>query len=282
MTNNIFLFNNETYLQLTGTAMGTSPAPTYATHYFWIHKNNTLPHHLNQCLSYYGRYIDDLFGIWDCSHSNWESDWVLFKNQMNSYGSLKWEFSELQTQSVFLDMTVNLNNGHIRTIMYEKDLNLHLYLPASSAHPPGALTSLVTGMLTRINTICSEENDRQRLSKNFLKYLVYRGYSKKQLNIAWRQANKSISSKKTTSPIQLRPVILHTNYFQSTRYKYIKNAYHDLFEFPSKATPISECITNDDFNTFGPAPLTLAHHRSRNLKNILAPRKLLSDPFEKE
>ena len=63
MTMNIFTFGDLTLKQLNGTAMGTPPAPPYATIYYGIHDEKFLPKY-SQRVVYYRSFIDDVIGIW--------------------------------------------------------------------------------------------------------------------------------------------------------------------------------------------------------------------------
>ena len=95
MTLNIFTFGDLTFKQLNGTAMGTPPAPPYATIYYGIHGGKFLPHHSRRVI-YYRRFIDDVIGIW-CPNKDPqldESEWNDFKQKMNSFPGLTWEFSK--------------------------------------------------------------------------------------------------------------------------------------------------------------------------------------------
>ena len=52
MTQNIFMFGDLTFKQLNATAMGTLPAPPYATVYYGIYEEKFIPKH-NQCIISY-------------------------------------------------------------------------------------------------------------------------------------------------------------------------------------------------------------------------------------
>ena len=169
MSMNLFTFGDLTLKQLNGTAMGTPPAPPYATIYYGIHEENFLPHHSRRVI-YYRRFIDDIIGIW-CPNKNPQLDaveWHEFKLKMNSFPGLTWEFSERSKMINFMDMTITINNSNmIETTLFKKRLNLHLYIPPHSAHPPGLLPGIVYSTLFRIFTLCSCETDKIQRTKVF-------------------------------------------------------------------------------------------------------------------
>ena len=63
LKHNLFVFDDERYLQTNGTAMGTKMAPTY-TNIFMHYIGNTFPSSFNLRPTAYFRYIDDIFLIW--------------------------------------------------------------------------------------------------------------------------------------------------------------------------------------------------------------------------
>ena len=80
---------------------------------------------------------------------------------MNAFPGLAWEFSDRATTIDFMDMTISINKSNcIETTLFEKRLNLHLYIPPHSAHPPGLLPGIVYGTLVRIFTLCSDNEDK--------------------------------------------------------------------------------------------------------------------------
>ena len=109
MLNNIFSFGDMTFKQLNGTAMGTPPAPPYATIYYGLHESTFLPSH-RQHVIFYKRFIDDVFGIW-LPHPNAELNerlWDEFTKTMNNYPGLTWEFNKPSHRVVFMDLTISI------------------------------------------------------------------------------------------------------------------------------------------------------------------------------
>lgn len=155
----VFQFGQEFFLQLTGTAMGAPPAPMYATMYFAIHKNNIIKNFASH-LAFYQRYINDGFGIWIDDGNN--ARFLSFQAKMDSFGKLKWEFSNLSVCTNFLDVHLRIVGNKVTTQLHEKLLNLYLYIPPHSAHPPGVLKSIIYGRIQQINYLCNNATNRTK------------------------------------------------------------------------------------------------------------------------
>jgi hypothetical protein len=185
MTSNIFQFDDTFWLQTCGTSMGTSCACTYATLYWaFIERKHIIPKWKNQ-LFFLRCFIDDEFGIW----LGQKEDFDLFQQDLNSYCQLKWTSDGLQKTVNFLDLTITINgNGLLTTKTYQKPTNLHLYLPPTSAHPPGVLKSLIYGNLQRFwlqNTLVTDYID---IAKQFAEHLIARGHKREKITAIFEAA----------------------------------------------------------------------------------------------
>ena len=78
-------------------------------------------------------------------------------------------------------MTIAIPEDWIVTSLYEKSMNLYLYIPLHSSHPLGVLTVLVSGNILRIHLICSKQNDINLRMKQFYARLLVRGYQRNLL-----------------------------------------------------------------------------------------------------
>jgi hypothetical protein len=134
MENNVFSFADTFWLQLTGTAMGTPVACSYATISFGHYENAYILREFHSNLLYYRRYIDDILGIWIPSENNNIATWNRFKESLNNWGSLKWVIEEPSHQTKFLDLNIQLKKSTITTETYQKSMNLYLYIPPPFPH----------------------------------------------------------------------------------------------------------------------------------------------------
>ena len=146
MSNNIFVWGDSYFLQLLGTAMGTSAACMWATIYFAVHEmGSIIPKYGNKLLLFL-RFIDDIVGIW--VGNPLDASWDDFKKEVNNFGILEWEFEEPSQKVNFLDLTISIeNDSFITTKTFQKAMNLYQYLSPMSNHPPGMMKCIIYSLL---------------------------------------------------------------------------------------------------------------------------------------
>jgi hypothetical protein len=149
MSNNVFNFGNTYWQQLSGTAMGTPAACAYATITYGHFENSTILPNFQQNLMYYKQYIDDIFGIWIPTAGNNQTNWQRFVAELAKGGKLKWKVETPSLHTVFLDLNIRIQNNKIITSTYQKNMNLYLYIPPLSAHPPSCFKGLIVGEIRR-------------------------------------------------------------------------------------------------------------------------------------
>jgi hypothetical protein len=286
MTHNVFKFGDTFWLQLSGTAMGTPPAPAYATLYFAIHEIYFVQHFPE--LRYYCRYLDDCLGIWV---GNQDDRWLRFQRELNEYGSLDWTTTPLSDEVTFLDLTISQNqDGVIETQMFEKNLNAYLYLPPHSAHAPGVLKGLIIGMLVRIVRLTTNTSHINDCIRRFYKRLINRGYKQHRIAELFNTTIDAINTKLqlfSNNPtgddlfsINDQPVteirdtiLLHLRYHpHDPPSQHFQQLFRNIVNFPLNGQPLS-AIENLFGNPCGFNRLIVAFSRHLNLGNHLSVRK---------
>jgi hypothetical protein len=170
MNNNVFSFADSYWLQLSGTAMGTPAACSYATLSFGHYENTTLLLAFKDNLLVYRCYIDNVFGIWIPSATDNDKTWSDFKQMLDDWGNLKWSLEEPTRKTNFLDLNIEIKHGSLHFSTFQKPLNLHLYIPPLSAHPQSCLKGLIAGELRRY-WIQNSPTDFQTLVTKFIERL---------------------------------------------------------------------------------------------------------------
>jgi hypothetical protein len=89
--NNLLKFGDTTWRQISGTGMGVSPAPPWATLFYDLHEEKMVPQWSNY-IFFYRRFIDDVLGIWltDPDPTTNEAMWTAFQADMNKWHGLEW------------------------------------------------------------------------------------------------------------------------------------------------------------------------------------------------
>lgn len=191
MTSNVFQFSDSFWIQRNGTAMGVSPACMWATLYFSPHERRLIAH-FTRYIILGKRYIDDVIGIWNFTNAESYQKFAAFKAAFDKWGKLRWDFSTPSKQVNFLDMTIAIVDGRIRTTLFEKSMHLYLYLPPHSAHPPGVLTGIIAGTILRIFCLTSDKQDTRDDIQRFYDRLRTRGYKPQQLLPIFHQFIKKL------------------------------------------------------------------------------------------
>ena len=132
LTMNNFEFDNNHFIQLHGTAMGTRMAPAY-TNLFMGDLEEKLLAQFPLKPYLWWRYIDDIFMVWTHREDKLE-DFINHINSLHSTIKFTHEFSKSHIS--FLDVTVSLdNNNTISTDLFVKSTDIHQYLLHTSCHP---------------------------------------------------------------------------------------------------------------------------------------------------
>jgi hypothetical protein len=196
MIHNVFQFDNTFWLQTCGTSMGTSCACAYATlHWGYIKRKLIIPKWKNNLLLL-RRFINDKFGIWVGTPEDFNN----FIVNINSYSQLQWETNGLSKVTNFLDLTISINaNGTINIKTYQKPTNLHLYIPPTSAHPPGIVKSIVYGNLRQYWLQNTNVLDFIEIAKQFADRLSAQGYDINTIINLFSAAAKKLDNKTTAT-----------------------------------------------------------------------------------
>jgi hypothetical protein len=176
MTHNVFTFGNRHWLQVNGTAMGTSCACAYATIYYSYHEETALLPFPN--LLFYNRLIDDAFVVLQ-NTDNAYTDFVALMNDFGPTGKrLEWAAEDPSPSVNFLDLTVKLtDSGVFETRTFQKPMNLYLYRPPTSAQPTSVLYGLIYGTLHRYFWQNSDRSWFNHFARLFFQRLQARGHS---------------------------------------------------------------------------------------------------------
>ena len=197
MTSNVFEFGSLHFLQLVGTAMGTSAACMWATLYYACHEKRRIYPNYNTQLFYYKRFRDDIFAIWVGDDAAWNRLHI----NLNDFGILSWEIDELQTSVNFLDVTISITErGQLETRTYQKPMNLYLYLPPASCHPPGCIKGTIFGLVYNYFAQNTHRHDFVHFVALLFSRLIERGWTAAYLRPLFLAACKRAESRAKDPP----------------------------------------------------------------------------------
>ena len=151
-----FLFNGVYYSQLDGVAMGSPLGPTLANLFLAYHEEKWL----NDCPVqfkplYYRRYVDDIFLMFQN-----KSQVLKFLRYMNSrHQNIRFTVEEEENGSLsFLDIKITRNGDKLMTSIHRKKTFSGVYLNYDSFLPRDYKRGLISTLLYRAYTLCSDYN----------------------------------------------------------------------------------------------------------------------------
>ncbi|XP_035825664.1 uncharacterized protein LOC106011776, partial [Aplysia californica] len=230
LTLNNFSFNNQNFLQLTGTAMGTPVAPSYANIFmaeFWRKYVSPLP---NQPVVLM-RYMDDIIALHNgCSETT--QQFLTDLNKVHHY--IKFTYSSPDKSTSFLDMSLLIADNQIETDLYQKPTDSNRYLPPSSNHPKHIFRSVVYSGALRLRRICSRENSFKQRIEEFTVNLLHSGYQKDFITPIIEKVSKlnrtTLLTYKPLKPKQKRPFFVTTHHQKLPKVHKIHSQHKSILE----------------------------------------------------
>ena len=255
LNNNYFEFDDQLYLQTSGTAIGTKMAPSYAVIFMHILESTVAQH--SSAPYVWWRFIDDIFCIW--THGE-ESllEFIEFVNQLHPAIKFTHEYSPAEIN--FLDINVKLDaQGIFHTDLYIKPTDTRQFLLASSCHPGHVKRSIPYSQAIRILRICSDHEIAVHRLCELSQVLCQRGHSHKKVKSQIKRAIENFMSgnptRQTTSDERV-PCVLD---------------YHpglpDINGIFGRFLPVLHC--SKTMQDCVPQKPLLSFRRPRNLRNIL-------------
>ena len=186
--NNDFLFGQETFLQIHGTAMGKSWAPALSDLFMANWEETLFQHCQENNIPYpnffWVRYLDDIFTIW--THSKQELETFL-DTANNWHENITLEATLNEQHIDFLDVTIYKGENHsttgfLDTKSYRKPTDKMQYLHPLSCHPKHTFRGLIHGLLLRLQRLNSQTATFLTATKELFQALLDRGYNRRTLH----------------------------------------------------------------------------------------------------
>lgn len=276
LNKNTFQFNNRNYIQISGTAMGTKMAPTYATLTMGFLEEQILYPKLldkygedisKEIISCWLRFLDDCFILWNPNYGNIADFYDLLQNL---HEQIKFTMDINPKQLPFLDILVYKQGTKLETDIYHKETDTFQYLHYTSCHPKHTKNNIPFSLARRLCNIVSNKERRDMRLKELEGRLLSRKYPEKLIKSGIERAKK-LDSNELRNPTsknsdQSSIAFVHTyNPKQPNIYKLIKSGKEML----NNSERMKEAVANTRFlNSTRQPP---------NLKRILTRAKFSTE-----
>ena len=236
--------------------------PPYASLFMgWFENQHILPR-INEHISMYVRYIDDIFFIWNGTEAELK-EFLLVINTIHP--TIKFDHKFSRERIEFLDTVVKLINGKLSTTLFTKPTDRRAYLHSNSYHPSSTKQSIAYSQATRIRRICTSTEDFWNHANTLLKDLVKRGYKEetvsKEIDRAASQDRNTLLTYKEKTTTNRIPLIITYNRTLPDLNDIINKTWEHLQINPSTASKFPE------------KPI-LCYKRNCNLRDLIGQTKI--------
>jgi hypothetical protein len=178
-------FQNSSYLQLNGLAMGVADSPDLANLFGWFFERRAGVLNHNS-IAYYGRYIDDCFAI---VYASSEQEALKVLTDLIKFDNCEITWNVSDHFQPFLDMTLYIDKDNsLQHMPYRKAQSHQERVPWISAHPLDVKRGTFIGEMSRLATLCSKFEHYTEAMKGLIALYVKRGYPRELCN-AWLKDN---------------------------------------------------------------------------------------------
>ncbi|KAJ1177455.1 hypothetical protein NDU88_002710 [Pleurodeles waltl] len=191
LTRNFFEFDKNFYLQIQGTLMGSTFAPSLACLYMDHFEKEMVLTEDNPFfdnIKIWKRYIDDIFLIRKGTKEE-ATAFVTWLNALNPF--LRFTSTMGDPAISFLDLLITEKNGLLKTEVYYKPTDRNNLLQFHSFHPRSLRENLPVGQFLRLRRNCTELTDFKKHAKKLNDKLQVRGYPAYLLRRAEKRARFS-------------------------------------------------------------------------------------------
>ena len=177
LKNNIFQFDEKTFKQVRGTAIGTKFAPPYAILFMADLEEKILSASEKKPMIWW-RNIDHIIFIWEHGEESLEK----FLNKLNSFHpTIKFTAQYSKETINFLEVNIRLGGGELMTDLFVEPTDIHQFLDPSSSHPYHCKRGIPYSQALRLNRICSDNESFDKRCNNLEGWLMERGYNGKMI-----------------------------------------------------------------------------------------------------
>ena len=139
------------------------------------------------------RFIDDIIFIWTGnkdSLNHFISFTQNYSKSKNIKSKIKFEIHLSSNEVHFLDVTISLKHGKLRTTLFTKPTDSHFYVDTTSCHLSHVLKNILKGQFIRLKGICSRKSDYLLNSELLCKQFTERGFLEKKFKKTIKQVAK--------------------------------------------------------------------------------------------